>query len=57
MMPTQAGKWGSLEQAGGRRRHQGFFRDHFRIKGEEAARACVETIENLGAIGVEAAVA
>lgn len=37
--------------------HQGFFRDHFRIKGEEAARACMETIENLGAIGVEAAVA
>lgn len=32
--------------------HLGFFRDHFRIKGGEAARACVETIGNLAAIAV-----
>jgi 6,7-dimethyl-8-ribityllumazine synthase len=30
--------------------HRTFFRDHFKIKGAEVARACVQTIENLAAI-------
>ena len=28
--------------------HQGFFHAHFRVKGAEAARACVGTLESLG---------
>ena len=28
--------------------HQGFFHAHFRLKGAEAARACVGTLESLG---------
>ncbi len=27
--------------------HQRFFREHFRVKGAEAAEACVKTIDNL----------
>ena len=27
--------------------HQQFFFDHFRVKGEEAARACIQTLDNL----------
>ncbi len=30
--------------------HRTFFRDHFKIKGAEVARACAQTIENLAAI-------
>lgn len=30
--------------------HRAFFVDHFKIKGEEVARACARTIENLAAI-------
>jgi 6,7-dimethyl-8-ribityllumazine synthase len=30
--------------------HQGFFREHFKTKGEEVASACVQTLENLAAI-------
>lgn len=30
--------------------HRAFFRDHFRTKGQEAARACAATIENLSAL-------
>lgn len=30
--------------------HRAFFREHFKIKGGEVARACAETIENLAAI-------
>lgn len=30
--------------------HRSFFRDHFRRKGEEAARACAATIANLSAV-------
>lgn len=29
--------------------HQAFFRDHFKVKGAEAARACVQVLENLQA--------
>ena len=28
--------------------HKAFFLDHFRIKGSEAAEACVQTLENVG---------
>jgi 6,7-dimethyl-8-ribityllumazine synthase len=30
--------------------HRRFFREHFRVKGEEVAHACARTIENLSAI-------
>jgi len=30
--------------------HRNFFKAHFKIKGEEVARACVQTIDNLAAI-------
>lgn len=30
--------------------HRGFFREHFKRKGEEVARACVQTIEGLATI-------
>ena len=30
--------------------HQRFFREHFLIKGAEAAAACVRTVENIGAV-------
>jgi 6,7-dimethyl-8-ribityllumazine synthase len=30
--------------------HRNFFKAHFKIKGEEVARACVQTIENLASI-------
>jgi len=30
--------------------HRAFFREHFKLKGEAVARACVQTIENLAAI-------
>ncbi len=30
--------------------HRSFFREHFKIKGAEVARACVQTIDNLAAI-------
>jgi 6,7-dimethyl-8-ribityllumazine synthase len=30
--------------------HRSFFREHFKIKGEEVARACAQTIENLASI-------
>lgn len=30
--------------------HRAFFREHFKIKGEEVAHACARTIENLAAI-------
>ena len=30
--------------------HRAFFREHFKIKGEEVARACAQTIETLAAI-------
>ena len=30
--------------------HRAFFKEHFKVKGAEVARACVQTIENLAAI-------
>jgi len=33
--------------------HVGFFREHFLVKGKEAAHACAETIGKLGALPVE----
>jgi 6,7-dimethyl-8-ribityllumazine synthase len=30
--------------------HRSFFRTHFKVKGEEVARACAQTIENLASI-------
>lgn len=30
--------------------HRSFFREHFKVKGEEVAGACVQTIENLAAV-------
>ena len=30
--------------------HQTFFRDHFLVKGQEVARACLATMRNLGAL-------
>jgi 6,7-dimethyl-8-ribityllumazine synthase len=31
--------------------HHGFFHEHFKVKGREAAEACVKTLENLDRIG------
>ncbi len=36
--------------------HRGFFRDHFVVKGAEAASACAQTIENIGRLRRSAAV-
>ena len=30
--------------------HRGFFQEHFKLKGREAASACAATIENVGAV-------
>ena len=30
--------------------HRAFFREHFKVKGEEVAHACAQTIENLASI-------
>ena len=35
--------------------HRKFFRDHFRIKGAEAAEACAKTLENMAALDGAAA--
>jgi 6,7-dimethyl-8-ribityllumazine synthase len=32
--------------------HRDFFLDHFKVKGAEAAAACVKTLENLGKVSV-----
>ncbi len=34
--------------------HRKFFRDHFRIKGAEAAEACAKTLENMAALDLPA---
>jgi 6,7-dimethyl-8-ribityllumazine synthase len=34
--------------------HQRFFHEHFRVKGQEAARACVGTLQSLASLAAAA---